>query len=56
MILQYIIVGVIVVACLALGARYFYREVRENLRYRRQGCAGCPFYEKCQRDKKQTEH
>lgn len=52
--MQYVIVAVVVAACVALAVRYLYREWRENVRYRNYGCAGCAFYDKCRRNKKIT--
>lgn len=52
MIVQYIIIGIILAVCLMLAVRYFYREWRENVRYKNYGCAGCAFYETCKRNKK----
>lgn len=52
--IQYIIVGTVLAICVVLGVRYFYREWRENVRYKNYGCAGCAFYDKCKRNKKKT--
>lgn len=49
---QYVIIGIILATCIAFAIQYFVREWRENIRYKNYGCAGCPFYEKCNRNKK----
>lgn len=54
MIVQYIVVAVVLGACAVWLGVYFRREWRENVRYKNYGCAGCAFYEKCRRTKKQT--
>lgn len=53
MTLQYIIIGVVLAVCIFLAVRYFVGEWRENIRYKNYGCAGCPFYDRCNRTKKQ---
>lgn len=51
---QYAIVGVVVAGAVAIAARMIYKEIRENIRYRNYGCAGCAFYDRCRRSKKKT--
>ncbi len=53
--IQYIIISVILLACVIYLARYIYYEVKENIQYKNYGCAGCAFYEKCKRSKKKIE-
>lgn len=53
---QYIIIGIVIAAAVAYAGIYFYREWRENIRYRNYGCAGCAFYETCKRKKKEKHN
>lgn len=52
MTIQYIIIAIILAACVAFAVRYFVSEWRENMRYHNIGCAGCAFYDRCRRAKK----
>lgn len=38
---QYIIIAIVVAACLFFAVKYFIDEWRENVRYKNYGCAGC---------------
>ncbi|MDD5861319.1 MAG: FeoB-associated Cys-rich membrane protein [Prevotella sp.] len=52
MTIQYMIVGIIVALAVIYAGYKAYQEIKENIRYKNYGCAGCPFYEKCSRKKK----
>jgi hypothetical protein len=54
MTLQYIIIGIILLAALTYIGISTYRTIKRNLVCKDYRCAGCPIYDSCQRKKKKT--
>lgn len=52
MTVQYIIIGIVVALSVAYAAYCIMKSVRQNLRCDNIGCAGCPFYDGCNRKRK----
>ena len=54
MIFQYIIIGFILVACLAYATFCIYKSIHSARKCNNYQCAGCAFYEKCEKNKKKV--
>ena len=55
MIFQYIIIGIIWVACLGYATFCFRKSWKSVQKCHDYKCAGCPFYEKCEKNNKKVE-
>lgn len=54
MILQHIIISIIVVACLGYATFRFKKAWSAAQKCHDYKCAGCPFYKKCENNKKKV--
>ena len=52
MVVQYIIIGIVIVACLVYATIIMWKNGKSQLKCGDYKCAGCPFYEKCEKNKK----
>ena len=52
---QYIIVGTILVACLGYATFRLVKSWRSAMKCKDYKCSGCPFFEKCEKNKKKVE-
>lgn len=52
MTLQYILIGIVLAVAIAYAARRIYRTIKQNLICKNYRCAGCAFYDQCQKKKK----
>ena len=50
--IQYIIVSIVIGASIITAIYMAFKEIRENIRYKNYGCAGCALYKTCKRKKK----
>ena len=46
MVVQYIIIGIVIVACLVYATIIMWKNGKSQLKCGDYKCAGCPFYEK----------
>ena len=49
MVVQYIIIGIVIVACLVYATIIMWKNGKSQLKCGDYKCAGCPFYEKCEK-------
>ena len=54
MVVQYIIIGIVIVACLVYATIIMWKNGKSQLKCGDYKCAGCPFYEKCEKNKKKV--
>ena len=54
MIFQYIIIGIILVACLAYATFCLWKAIASMRKCKDYKCAGCPFLEKCEKNQKKV--
>lgn len=54
MITQYIIIAIILVACLGYATFSIWKAVDSARKCKEYKCAGCPLYEKCEKNKKKV--
>jgi hypothetical protein len=52
MTLQYLIIGIIIAAILIYIGISTYRTIKQNVINKNYRCAGCAFYDTCQKNKK----
>ena len=52
MVFQYIIIGIVIVACLVYATIIIWKNGKSQLKCGDYKCAGCPFFEKCEKNKK----
>lgn len=52
MVVQYIIIEIVIVACLVYATIIMWKNGKSQLKCGDYKCAGCPFYEKCEKNKK----
>lgn len=50
--IQYIIIAIILAACITYTAICIYRSIKQARECKNYQCSGCPFVEKCQKNKK----
>lgn len=50
--IQYIIIAIILAACITYAAICIYRSLKQARECKNYQCSGCPFVEKCQKNKK----
>lgn len=50
--IQYIIIAIILAACVTYAAICIYRSIKQARECKNYQCSGCPFIEKCQKNKK----
>ena len=50
--IQYIIIAIILAACVTYAAICIYRSIKQARECKNSQCSGCPFVEKCQKNKK----
>ncbi len=53
--IQYIIIAIILAACITYAAICIYRSIRQARECKNYQCSGCPFVEKCQKNKKKED-
>lgn len=51
--IQYIIIAIILAACITYAAICIYRSIKQARECKNYQCSGCPFVEKCQKNKKE---
>ena len=49
---QYIIIAIVLTACVGYAGYRIYKEIKLNILCKNYGCAGCAFYEKCKKNRK----
>ena len=49
--IQYIIIAIILAACITYAAICIYRSIKQARECKNYQCSGCPFVEKCQKNK-----
>ncbi len=54
MIFQYVIIAIILVACLAYATFLIWKSWQSNRKCTHYQCTGCPFLEKCEKNKKKV--
>ena len=54
MIFQYIIITIILVACIAYATFLIWKSWQSNRKCTDYHCTGCPFLEKCEKNKKKV--
>lgn len=50
--IQYIIIAIILAACVTYAAICIYRSIKQARECKNYQCSGCPFVKKCQKNKK----
>ncbi len=50
--IQYLIIGLVVAACIVYAAIRIYKAWHGVSQCKDYKCAGCPFYQKCEQNKK----
>ena len=54
MVFQYIIIGIVIVACLVYATIIIWKNGKSQLKCDDYKCAGCPFFEKCEKKQEKT--
>lgn len=54
MTIQYIIVAIILAACILYAAICIYKAIKAARECKDYHCAGCAFYEKCKKNRKKS--
>jgi len=52
MVFQYIIIAIILVACVSYATFLIWKSWQSNIKCKQYKCSGCPFLEKCEKKQK----